>query len=127
MAKIVLVFLVACALVMLGFLMGVLFARSDSDVYDYDDLMRAYSSGFNSGYEAGGCVLGGKAERSNKLRSSDGKAMTVTRLKEVLNLLPEDLVDAPVLMLRHPVTEVRYRCSDDETVVHICSDSLIAL
>lgn len=54
-------------------------------------------------------------------------ALTVAQLKEILDHLPEDLVDAPVLMLGYPVTEVRYRCSDDETVVHICSDSLIAL
>lgn len=54
MAKIVLVLLVACALVMLGFLMGVLFARSDSDTYDYDDLMRAYSAGYESGCRTGG-------------------------------------------------------------------------
>ena len=54
MAKIVLAFLVGCALIMLGFLMGVLFARSDSDVYDYDDLMRAYSSGYESGCRTGG-------------------------------------------------------------------------
>lgn len=54
MARIVLVLLMGCSLVVLGFLMGVLFARSDSDVYDYDDLMRAYSAGFESGREAGG-------------------------------------------------------------------------
>ena len=54
MARIVLVLLMVCALVVLGFLMGVLFARPDSDVYDYDDLMRAYSAGFDAGRKAGG-------------------------------------------------------------------------
>ena len=64
MARIVLVLLMVCALVVLGFLMGVLFARSDSDVYDYDDLMRAYSAGFESGREAGGWTGGGEDDEA---------------------------------------------------------------
>lgn len=64
MAKIVLAFLVGCALIMLGFLMGVLFARSDNDVYDYDDLMRAYSAGFESGRKAGGWPGNGEVDEA---------------------------------------------------------------
>lgn len=54
MARIVLVLLMGCSLVVLGFQMGALFAISNNDVYDYDDLMRAYSAGFESGRRAGG-------------------------------------------------------------------------
>lgn len=54
MVRIVLVLLMGCSLVVLGFQMGALFAISNNDVYDYDDLMRAYSAGFESGRKAGG-------------------------------------------------------------------------
>ena len=62
-----------------------------------------------------------------KKRDRYKTAMTVAQLKEALDHLPEDLIDAPVLMLGHPVTEIQYYCSEDKTAVHICSDSLIAL
>ena len=62
-----------------------------------------------------------------KKRDRYKTALTVAQLKEILDYLPEDLVDAPVLMLGYPVTEIRYRCIEDKTVVYVCSDSLYAL
>lgn len=62
-----------------------------------------------------------------KKRDRYKTALTVAQLKDALDHLPEDLVDAPVLMLGHPVTEIRYRCSENKTAVHLCSESVIVL
>lgn len=63
MSKIIVALLLLAIGAVTGFVLAALFTGADS-IYDNDDIMRAYSAGFDAGRKAGGWPGNGEADEA---------------------------------------------------------------